>query len=104
MRQRTERTRTTLSLRQQNKLDPTKLRQGILEVDSCYQTLTLNIQESDNGTPVLTGVGAIATGAPAAAGASGSAAPAATPKSGAMKTAAQAGFYLASAAVVAYLI
>lgn len=69
----------------------------ILLVGYRCQTLTFNIQESDSGTPVLTGLHAVATGPPVAAAApSGSAAS----PSGAMKTVAKAGFYLASAGVV----
>lgn len=65
-----------------------------------YQNLTFIIQESDSGTPVLTGLGAVATGPPVAA----TAAAGGGSSSGAMKTAAKAGFYLASAGVILSLI
>lgn len=66
-----------------------------------YQNLTFIIQESDSGTPVLTGLGAVATGPPVAAT---TAAAGGGSSSGAMKTAAKAGFYLASAGVILSLI
>jgi len=75
-------------------------------VAAAKQIGTAEVQESDSGSPVLTGAGAVATGPPVdstktspSGGSGGSGAP-----SGALKNVAKAGFYLAAAGVAVSLI
>lgn len=73
-------------------------------VAAAKQIGSAEVLESDSGSPVLTGAGAVATGPPVDSTKTTPSGGSGAPASGALKNVAKAGFYLAAAGVAVSLI